>query len=141
MSHSTSKIPRKLTSRTKDVVVARASEIFPGEMRTVDVDGRGYLIVNLDGTFHALSNTCPHERAPLGAGQLTGAMLPCAPGEFKYGLEGQLIECPWHRWKFDVTTGESPFGTDRRKVPSFPVRIDGDDVLLTVPDRSRRAAV
>lgn len=136
MSDPTTDARRNLGPRTQDVLVARASEIPPGHMKTVEVDGRGYVIVNVDGTFHALSGTCPHEGAPLGAGKLTGAMLPCAPGEFNYGLEGRVLACPWHRWKFDVESGEALFGTDRRKVPSFPVRVEGDDVLITV--RARR---
>lgn len=41
--------------------------------------------------------------------------------------------------KNDMATGEPLFNTDRRKVPSVPVRVDGDDVLITVEARSGEA--
>lgn len=127
--------PKPLVSRTEEVVVAHMSDVPEGTMHSVNVRGRPYVIVNLDGTLHALSGTCPHQGGPLGAGKLTGAMMPCAPGEFRFDLEGRLIECPWHRWKYSVETGQAVFGIDRRTVPSFRVRTVGDDILLTVRAR------
>lgn len=48
-------------------------------------------------------------------------MLPSEPGVFRYGLEGRIVRCPWHLWAFDVTTGRTAFGIDRRRLISYPV--------------------
>jgi 3-phenylpropionate/trans-cinnamate dioxygenase ferredoxin subunit len=51
-------------------------------------------------------------------------MLPSAVGEFRYGLEGRIIRCPWHGWEFDLTTGKSVFKPDRVKLKVYPVTVE-----------------
>ncbi len=45
--------------------VARASEVAPGEMKLVGVDGEEVVIANVGGEYFAFSNTCTHEGGPL----------------------------------------------------------------------------
>ncbi len=49
------------------VRVAAASEIPPGEMTIVEVDGQEIAIANLNGEFVAFQNECTHRGGPLGA--------------------------------------------------------------------------
>ncbi len=49
--------------------VARASEVPPGEMKLVEVDGEEVVIANVDGEYFAFSNTCTHEGGPLVEGR------------------------------------------------------------------------
>ena len=44
-------------------------------------------------------------------------------------LQASVISCPWHAWQFDVTNGESVFDPGA-KIATFPVTMDGDDVLV-----------
>ena len=66
------------------------------------------------GAFHAIDNTCTHEAGPLGEGALVG----------------EIVTCPWHYTEFNVRTGEAlgPLGDEG--VRSFPVKVQGDDVLV-----------
>ena len=82
-------------------------------MKMVNVDGRRLCVVRTaDGVF-ALDNACPHE----GYGLTTG------------DLQGDLVTCAWHNWKFRVTDGRCVQGEE--DVRSHPVHI-GEDGSLSV---------
>ncbi len=98
--------------------VAKASEVAPGEMKLVDVDGEEVVIANVDGVYFAFSNTCTHEGGPLVEGE----------------LDGDIVTCPWHSTPFNVKTGEAQEGgvTDDQ-VPVYEVRLEGDDIQIRKP--------
>ena len=91
-----------------------ASDVAPGTGKLVTVEGKEIALFNVDGTFYALDNECPHRGGPLGEGD----------------LEGCIVTCPWHAWQYDVRTGESI--TDDLKVPRYDVKVEGGDVLVAV---------
>lgn len=76
-----------------------------GEGRTVEVAGRAIAVFVVEGEVHAVSDTCPHEGASLGAGVATR-------GE---------VACPWHSFHFDLATGRNTDGLACR-VKVYPVR-------------------
>ena len=78
----------------------------------------------------AVRNWCPHKGAPLCKGPVTGTMLPSEPGAYKWGMEGAVIRCPWHGWEFDLRSGTTLFGTDRRKLIRYEVSVRDGRVLL-----------
>ena len=90
------------------------SDVAPGTGKLVAVDGKEIALFNVDGTFYALDNECPHRGGPLGEGD----------------LEGCIVTCPWHAWQYDVRTGESI--TDDLKVARYDVKVEGGDVLVSV---------
>jgi nitrite reductase/ring-hydroxylating ferredoxin subunit len=119
--------------------VGHVDEFAVGRGRIVDVGGRSVAVFNSDGTLYAVQNLCPHALAPIGYGVLTGTFLPSKPGEdFEYGLEGLVLRCVNHGWEFDIRTGETVCGIDRRRLVTFPVVLDGDRVKVTLKVRSRR---
>ncbi len=71
------------------VIAHGAAELDPGEMRTVHLGDRAVLLVNLEGTFYALDDTCTHGECSLGEGY----------------LDGDIVECPCHGATCDVCTG------------------------------------
>src|SRR5215213_10052084 len=79
--------------------VATVGEIASGQRKLVEVDGRAIGIFNVAGTFIAVLNVCPHELAPIFAGRVSGTTLPSAPGEFRWGRDGEILSCPWHGWE------------------------------------------
>ena len=74
---------------TARVHVADVDAVPPGTARVVEVGGRSIALCNVEGTFYAIDNLCPHRGGPLGEGD----------------VEGQIVVCPWHGWRWDVTTG------------------------------------
>jgi NAD(P)H-dependent nitrite reductase small subunit len=92
-----------------------AASVPPGGAVEVTVDGQSVAIFNVDGTFHALANRCPHRGGPLGQGFVDGAQ----------------VSCPWHNYTFDVTTGENVVSADL-KVPRYPVKVEDGQVYVKV---------
>jgi|SRR5947209_17980867 len=105
-------------------VVGPVSEIAPGGRKIVDVAGRSIGVFNVDGTFYALRNTCPHQGAPLCLGSVKGTAERSRPGEYVWGREGRILRCPWHGWEFDLATGRSVFNPHRTRVRSYPVTVE-----------------
>ncbi len=56
----------------KYIAVAKTSELSPGEKIKIDLEGREILIVNVDGSYHAFDNKCPHMGASLFDGKIDG---------------------------------------------------------------------
>ena len=98
------------------VPVLKVSELPPGSLTEVSVGGKLYAVCNSEGTVRALGGECLHQGGPLGQGNLA---------------DGRII-CPWHAWEFDCVTGASSFGPDHC-VPTFEVKVEGDQILLQVP--------
>ena len=95
--------------------VAKTSEIPTGTGKVVEVEGKAIAVFNCDGSFYAIENTCKHRGGPLGEGTLSGTS----------------VTCPWHGWEYDVTSGVCSMD-DSIKNQSFPVKVEGDDVLVAV---------
>ena len=96
------------------VPVAKASELSPGQMKWVAVNGERRVLANVEGTYYVISDVCGHRNAPLSRGK----------------LDGYLIECPLHYAQFDVRTGELVNGPVSTAVPIYQVRIEGDTIFV-----------
>jgi len=98
------------------VTVARVDDVPPGHVRLVLAGERWYALANVDGRFFAVDNNCPHMGGPLARGTLSGRELTC----------------PWHGWRWDMTSGRNCWpGSDWRAM-KVPPRIVGDEVQLPV---------
>ncbi len=97
--------------------VAKASEIAPGTMKLIDLGGEEVVVANVEGSFHAFGNECTHAGGPLAEGE----------------LDGHRVCCPWHDTLFDVRSGEALEGPGEDPVPTYEVRLEGDDILLSKP--------
>ena len=96
------------------VPVAKVSELSPGQMKWVAVNGERRVLANVEGTFYAISDVCGHRNAPLSRGK----------------LDGYLIECPLHYAQFDVRTGGLVNGPVSTAVPIYQVCIEADTVYI-----------
>jgi nitrite reductase/ring-hydroxylating ferredoxin subunit len=94
--------------------VCGKSDVGPGAVMAVDVEGRGILIVNADGEFLAVSNKCGDSPLPLHFSTVRGTELTCS----------------WHGCRYDVRSGQRIDGPERLTV--FPVSVEGGDVRIAV---------
>lgn len=118
-------------SEPKRHVVAAAADLPPGGSLIVEVGGRSIGVIRTTGgRVFALRNICPHHGAELCVGPVTGMMLPSAPHEYRYDPEQTVVRCPWHGYPFRLSDGRCATRPDSLRVKTFPVEIDGDDVVL-----------
>jgi len=113
--------------------VATVSEIPPGTRKIVEIAGRSIGVFNIGGQFYALRNRCPHQGAPLCRGRVKGTTIPGKPYEYVYGRDQEIIQCPWHGWEFEITTGRTFFNPHRMRVKTYEVTVEPDgegDVTL-----------
>lgn len=96
------------------VKVGETNDVPPGTGKVVQAGGRTLALFNVNGTFYAVDNACTHRGGPLGEG----------------ALSGDTVECPWHRATFDVKTGDAKTAPARTGVKSYPVTLQGADVLV-----------
>jgi nitrite reductase/ring-hydroxylating ferredoxin subunit len=97
--------------------VATLGDVPPSAPHLVVADDTPCVLVRVGDRVHAIGATCTHQGGPLDRGKVTGARLAC----------------PLHGWMFDVRTGQCVFPGRGAAVPSYPVRVDGDDVWVELP--------
>ena len=117
----------------EECTVGNVDEFPVGGFQIVTVQGKEIGILRLaSGEIHAVRNLCPHKTAPVCRGFLGGTWPPSDAGELKFEREGEVLVCPRHGWEFDVRTGNELFQDRPARLKKYPVRIEGDQVLVTV---------
>jgi len=96
--------------------VAQTGDIPAGTTKRVLVDDTAVLLCNVDGSFYAIQDVCTHDGGELDQGE----------------LEGERIMCPRHGAFFDVTTGAALTLPAILPVQTFPVKIEGEEILVEV---------
>jgi nitrite reductase/ring-hydroxylating ferredoxin subunit len=101
-----------------------------GDRVIAEVIGQEIAVFNVEGEYHAVANYCPHQAGPLCEGKLRGQMTVDDDGwGWQYEDIERNVTCPWHAWKFDVTTGRN-VNDDRYAVPTYDVEVKGGDVFV-----------
>ncbi|HJQ46785.1 MAG TPA: Rieske (2Fe-2S) protein [Amycolatopsis sp.] len=130
-------------THTDRQVVGKVDQFPVGEFTMVKVRNREVGVYRSpDGRWFAARNLCPHRGAPLCRGRVGATMLPSAPGELIFGMENEVVRCPWHSLEFSLETGESVFGAAPVSISVYEVTVVGDDLLVSVrpKERARTAA-
>jgi 3-phenylpropionate/trans-cinnamate dioxygenase ferredoxin subunit len=98
--------------------VCAVSDVEDEGVLGVQVDGEPVAVVKSEGEFFAIRDVCSHADVPLSEGD----------------VEDCAIECWLHGSRFDLRSGK-PTGLPATKpVPVYPVRVDGDDVFVSLTD-------
>ncbi len=83
-----------------------------------EIGGTPVCVAKSQGEIYALLDECSHAEVALSDGE----------------IEGGTVECWLHGSRFDLRTGKPTGPPATEPVPTFPVRIDGDDVLVAVKE-------
>jgi 3-phenylpropionate/trans-cinnamate dioxygenase ferredoxin component len=102
-----------------EVRVCSVDDVKPGSARRVDVDGHRLAVVRIGDDWYVLGDECSHADYSLSEGDVWE--------------DEREIECPKHGSTFSLETGEPQTLPATQPVPVYTVRVDGDDVLVTVP--------
>jgi nitrite reductase (NADH) small subunit len=85
----------------------------------VRVGDRNIALFDLGPRLVAVDNVCLHVGNPIDDGFVSGG----------------CVTCPWHGWRYDLSTGEhlTTFGR-RPGLRTYPVKEDAGDVLIEIED-------
>ena len=97
------------------VEVARLEQVAPGKSKFVHVGDKGVALFNVEGKIYAIDDTCLHQGSSLAQGKLNGKILTCRA----------------HGWKYDVETGRLTLNPEKG-VASYPVEIVDGKIMLDV---------
>ena len=91
-----------------------ASQVKPGDLLTVEVEGESVLIANIDGKYYAMGAICTHEEWDLSEGSRNGFLITCAG----------------HGAVWDVRTGKAEFDDPLEDEPLFEVKEEDGQLYL-----------
>jgi nitrite reductase (NADH) small subunit len=101
------------TLMSERIAAGHAADLMPGESIQLKTDQDMISVFNVDGTFYATSNICPHAQAPLHEGF----------------IEDGRITCPWHGWSFPLTCEY----TDRDGLWRYRVIEENGELFIEIP--------
>ncbi|HUL61770.1 MAG TPA: non-heme iron oxygenase ferredoxin subunit [Methanocella sp.] len=97
--------------------VAKVGGIPSGFMRGYEVAGKKVAVANVGDRLYAFEDRCTHAGGKLSKGLLMGGH----------------VMCPLHAAAFDVATGKVVAAPATAPVSTYPVKVEGDDVLVDLP--------
>ena len=103
---------------TEFVKVARNGDIKPGERLWLEFEEETVVLFNVNGCYYCIADVCTHDGGPLEDGV----------------IKGHEVECPRHGARFDVRTGAALCLPAVTPVPTFEVKVEGDDIYIEDPD-------
>lgn len=96
--------------------VGAVGDFAPGAMTPVRVDGRDLVIARDGDDWYAFPDRCTHAKRPLSDGELAAG----------------VVTCIYHGATFDLRHDGRPTMPAIRPLVCHPVRVDGDDVYVSL---------
>ena len=100
------------------VKVGRVSDVPEGRAEIFDVDDRKIAVFRLNDGFYAIEDVCTHDGGPLAEGE----------------VEEDVVICPRHGARFSIRTGAALSFPAVTPVDTYPVRVEGGDLLVGLPE-------
>lgn len=98
------------------IIVGKISDVPQGRGATVKLKGGAEVaLFNNGGKFHAIENFCPHKGARIADSK----------------LDGNIVECDLHGWRFDIRTGEC-FKKKSCSIEAYEVLIEDDWIKILI---------
>ena len=92
--------------------VCKTTEIEEGQGKLFTVKGEEIAIFNVEGSFYAIHNKCPHA----GVGLATGE------------VEDMCVTCPGHGWQFNLKNGKHVIMPV--SVKTYKTKVEGGDLYV-----------
>jgi nitrite reductase/ring-hydroxylating ferredoxin subunit len=95
-------------------LLTASAEVLAGGRVVLDAGDREIVVLLVDGVPHAFDNACPHQGNPLVDGEVLG----------------DVLECAYHGWRFDLATGACLAGDEPAR--RYPAEVVGDELRVTL---------
>lgn len=100
------------------VRVGTVSEVPQGGAEVFEVEDRRIAVYRLEDGLYAIDDICTHDGGPLAQGD----------------VDGDQVICPRHGARFSIRTGAALTFPAITPVDTYPVRVEGEDLLVGLPD-------
>jgi 3-phenylpropionate/trans-cinnamate dioxygenase ferredoxin subunit len=100
------------------VQVGKIGDIPAGGAEVFDVEDRKIAVYRLDDGYFAIDDLCTHDGGPLANGD----------------IEGDEVVCSRHGARFSIRTGAALTFPAVSPVDSYPVRVEGENLFVGLPD-------
>lgn len=111
------------------IAVANTADVLESKATIVEVEGTEVGLFLVDGEYHAVANYCVHAGAPLCEGDEVEGIAVGEDGDSLEYTGQQLIQCPWHLWKFDVETGRN-VDDESVAVPTWQTEVEDGTIYV-----------
>ena len=98
------------------VQVATRDQVPRGGRYSAWAGGRRVLLYSVGDQYYATDEQCTHRECSLGEG----------------AFSGQVVVCPCHMARFDVISGEVLGGPATVALPTYPVKVEGNRILVGI---------
>lgn len=98
------------------VVIAQVDDVEPSDVQRCQVGDQCVALFNVAGQLYATADICTHAHAHLSDGY----------------IDGETVECPLHQGLFHIPTGRAMSAPVTENLKTYPLRVDGQDVLIAV---------
>jgi nitrite reductase/ring-hydroxylating ferredoxin subunit len=88
------------------------AEILRGDRVVVEAGDREIVVLRVGDQLHAFDNACPHKGNPLVEGEVLG----------------DVLECAYHGWRFDLGTGACLVGDEAAR--RYSVELVGGELRI-----------
>jgi nitrite reductase/ring-hydroxylating ferredoxin subunit len=103
--------------------IAKKSELPESGMKSFNISGKDILIIRQGGKYYAIDRYCSH----MGGDLLKGS------------VEKNIITCPRHGSRFDITNGKSISGPNlvifklkTKPIRVYELKIEGEQILVRI---------
>lgn len=105
---------------TRTVRLCGFDDVAPDTSARVDIEGHRIAVVRIGDDVYAIGDRCSHADFSLSEGEV----FP----------DTCQIECFKHGSSFSLLTGEPDTFPATRPVPVYEVRVEGDDIVIDLPE-------
>jgi 3-phenylpropionate/trans-cinnamate dioxygenase ferredoxin subunit len=103
--------------------VCTVSDLADEAAMSVTIGSQPVCVARSAGKFYAVRDVCSHAEVALSEGE----------------VEDGTIECWLHGSRFELSTGRPTGLPANRPVPTYAVKVEGDEILVSLSSRRPRA--
>ena len=97
------------------IFVGRTTDIISGQMKKISSDENEIVIININGDYFAIDDTCTHAGGSISEGK----------------LDDSTIICDWHGAQFDCKNGKLlKFPAKINDLKSYKIVIESDKIFV-----------
>jgi nitrite reductase/ring-hydroxylating ferredoxin subunit len=102
----------------KKIYVCKKTELLSNNHYIFNIHKNEQVVIfQLNNSFYAVENRCPHAGAYIHDGE----------------IEDHIITCIWHGWQFDLKTGKC-LNDPWVRLQTYPLEIVQDEIYLVIED-------